>query len=115
MEERLYTRDVSFDADPEEDHDNAAFVPARTLEDRRYDPSRLVEQSDGALNREERVQAALSQLDERSRAVVRARWLDEPKATLQDLAKTLKVSAERVRQIETAAFKKLAAVLKNNA
>ena len=55
----------------------------------------------------ERVAHAMTQLDERSRAILRARWMDEPKATLHDLADEYGVSAERIRQIEANALKKL--------
>jgi RNA polymerase sigma-32 factor len=55
----------------------------------------------------ERVAHAMTQLDERSRAILRARWMDETKATLHELADQYGVSAERIRQIEASAIKKL--------
>ena len=55
--------------------------------------------------------AALAGLDERSRAILQARWLDEEKATLHQLAKRFGVSAERIRQLEKNAMRKLQQVL----
>ena len=62
------------------------------------------------------LQHALSELDSRSRSVVEARWLNDNKSeTLNELASKFKVSAERIRQIEKNAFKKIRALMISNA
>jgi RNA polymerase sigma-32 factor len=71
------------------------------------EPSSQLEQADAAHNEREQLYAALEQLDERSRTILQARWLSEQKSTLHELAGQYGVSAERIRQIEKAAMKKL--------
>ncbi|MGH8503648.1 MAG: RNA polymerase sigma factor RpoH [Gammaproteobacteria bacterium] len=108
MEGRLSNYDVGFDADPDDDG-NTYVAPAAYLEDRRADPAELVERSDWDAHHSERLHDALSRLDERSRDILRKRWLAENKTTLTELAETYQVSAERIRQLETNAIKKLRA------
>ncbi|WP_353571589.1 RNA polymerase sigma factor RpoH [Candidatus Albibeggiatoa sp. nov. BB20] len=105
MEQRLTRQDVAFDAPDDNDEDN--YSPATYLEDSRYDPAQLIEADDWEQNQQSLLQSAFSQLDERSQDIVQQRWLNEKKVTLHDLADKYKVSAERIRQIETAAMKKL--------
>jgi RNA polymerase sigma-32 factor len=79
------------------------------LEDQRHDPARLVEDLDWQDNSEGRLKLALQDLDERSRDIVMRRWLADDKATLHELADEYGVSAERIRQLEKSAMKKLRA------
>ena len=107
MEQRLSARDLSFDPAPDTDEDEAGVSPSLYLPSPASDPAAIIEQDqwDGAVAGS--LAAALETLDERSRTVIRARWLAEDKKTLQDLADDYGVSAERIRQIESAAMRKL--------
>ncbi len=111
MEQRLSARDLSFDPAPDADDDDGIVSPSLFLPSAESDPATAVEQEqwDGAVA--ESLAAAIGTLDERSRAVVRARWLAEEKRTLQELADEYGVSAERIRQIESVALKKLRAAM----
>ena len=104
MEQRLSGRDMSFDPDPEDDE---LFAPAAYLPSPNSDPAQVVERSDSATDKHERLDAALAQLDERSRMILARRWLTDDKATLHELAAEYHVSAERIRQIEASAIAKL--------
>jgi RNA polymerase sigma-32 factor len=107
MERRLSARDLSFDPAPDADDEDGIASPSLYLPSSETDPATQVEEAqwNGAVA--ESLTAAIGQLDERSRAVMKARWLAEEKRTLQDLADEYGVSAERIRQIESAALKKL--------
>ncbi len=108
MERRLSSRDVSYDPAPEaEDDENASYSPAAYLPAADADPAIAVENAEWDDDVSDRVAFAMTQLDERSRAILQARWMHEPKATLHDLADRFGVSAERIRQIEANAIKKL--------
>ena len=111
MERRLSARDLSFDPAPDADDEDGIASPSLYLPSREIDPATQVEnaQWDGAVAAS--LTSALGKLDERSRAVVKARWLAEEKRTLQELANEYGVSAERIRQIESAAIKKLRAAM----
>jgi RNA polymerase sigma-32 factor len=111
MEARLANHDVAFDASADEDDDSAPMAPAAYLADTRMEPAALLEADDTESDQRERLYAALEGLDERSRDILAQRWLAEQKATLHDLADQYGVSAERIRQIEKAAMKKLQGVL----
>ena len=107
MEARLGGADVSFNATPEDNEDGGSFMPEDYLA-ASDDPSSDLEREDWNERRETRMHAALSQLDERSRDILQRRWLnDGDKAGLQELGDEYGVSAERIRQIEAAAMKKL--------
>lgn len=106
MESRLSNYDVAFDAPVNEDEENV-FSPAAYLSDQRADPARQLETDDTQTQHLQLMKASLQDLDERSRDIIQRRWLDEDKATLHDLADVYNVSAERVRQIEQNAIKKL--------
>jgi RNA polymerase sigma-32 factor len=110
MEARLNGMDVAFDA-PVEDSDDARPAPVAFLVDQNnVDPFDAMEiQQSDAVNLEV-MHEGLEQLDERSRDIVTRRWLAEPKATLHELAAEYSVSAERIRQIEANAFKKMRAL-----
>jgi len=108
MEGRLSSRDVAFDAPIDtSDDDDAWQAPQYYLEDQRYDPAIEVESSEYQENSEAALHSALSDLDERSRDILAQRWLAEEKATLHELADKYGVSAERIRQLEQNAMKKL--------
>ena len=106
MERRLTARDAIFDPAPDADADHA-FTPAAYLPSPEADPASLVEKADWTDDASERMAAALTTLDERSRNIVESRWLSERKQTLHELAAEYGVSAERIRQIEANAMKKL--------
>ncbi len=108
MESRLSGQDLGFDPLIESDEDEEQTrAPAAYLEDRRFDPGELVEDEDWGSHRDEALHQALGQLDERSRRILRGRWLEEERETLQELADRYGVSAERIRQLEKNALGKL--------
>ncbi len=106
MEARLNAHDASYDPCPV-DSDDDSFTPAAYLEDQRPDPAKALEESQWQAHNEQQLKTALSQLDERSLDILHSRWLAEEKATLHDLADKYGVSAERIRQLENNAIKKL--------
>ncbi len=109
MERRLAQPDTSFDLPTHDDDDENQFSPSAYLTGpEQSDPSLHLEQADYSDHQEQRLNYALSTLDERSQDILRQRWLnDEGKATLHTLADVYQVSAERIRQIENNALKKL--------
>ena len=112
MEGRLSAYDAAFDAGADDDDEAAYTSPANYLEDRRYDPSVMLEDADWRENSVSGLEFALEKLDDRSRDILQQRWLDdENKVTLHDLADKYGVSAERIRQLEKNAMKKLRATL----
>ncbi len=113
MESRLSAHDMSFDpyADSDEEHGTRSVAPAAYLPDNRYDPARTLEADDWEGNNAQQLEQALATLDPRSREILGSRWLSDNKATLQELADRYQVSAERIRQLEANAMKKLKAVL----
>jgi len=106
MESRLANQDLSFDGDDSDD-DDAPSAPATYLPDMRMEPATALEREDTASDRRERLLSALEGLDDRSKTILQARWLTEKKQTLHELAQQFGVSAERIRQIEKNAMKKL--------
>jgi RNA polymerase sigma-32 factor len=105
MESRLGGADVSFSATPEDGEES--FVPEDYLADR-ADQFAAIEEAEWQDAREERMKTALATLDDRSRDILQRRWLaEDSKAGLQELGDEYGVSAERIRQIEVAAMKKL--------
>jgi len=111
MESRLSGQDVTFDLSADDDDESRSLAPAAYLQDSRMDPAVMLESSDWQANRLDALQGALEQLDERSRDILAQRWLTDDKSTLQTLADRYQVSAERIRQLENNAMKKLKAVL----
>jgi len=111
MESRLSSHDLTYDAPVGADDDEAWQAPQYYLEDQGADPALAVESSEWQQSSEERLHLALADLDERSRDILARRWLAEEKATLHELAAEYGVSAERIRQLEGNAMKKLRAVL----
>jgi len=106
MERRLSARDAIFDPTPDAD-DERSFGPAAYLPSPNSDPAMLVENSDWHEDAAGRMAEALTTLDERSRHILETRWLAENKPTLHELADEYGISAERIRQIEVNAIKKL--------
>jgi len=106
MEKRLHSRDAIFDPTPDMD-DDRNFTPAAYLPSPQADPATLVEKADFQADATERMRAALDILDDRSRRILEARWLAETKMTLHQLADEYGISAERIRQLEVNAIKKL--------
>jgi len=107
MEGRLASRDIAFDAPADTDEEESWHAPQHFLSDGQMDPSQLAEAEDFAESSAAQLQVALIDLDERSRDILERRWLVEDKATLHELAAEYGVSAERIRQLETNALKKL--------
>jgi RNA polymerase sigma-32 factor len=106
MESRLSGRDIGFE--PVTDDEDAKPAPAAFLIDEGADPYENVSDADDSDNRMQALSDALVQLDARSRDIIQRRWLDDDnKATLQDLADEYGVSAERIRQVEANAMKKM--------
>jgi RNA polymerase sigma-32 factor len=108
MESRLSGRDIGFEAPVDADED-ARPAPEAFLIDEGADPYDNVADADQADNEQETLSGALARLDARSRDIIQRRWLDQDKATLQDLADEYGVSAERIRQVEANAMKKMRA------
>ena len=106
MEKRLSGLDIGFDG-PDDNDENISPAPANYLEDNSLEPSQLIEQSNWSENQETRLYSALKDLDERSRDILQQRWLTDNKATLHQLADKYDISAERIRQLENNAIKKL--------
>ena len=108
MESRLSGKDIGFDAPAGKSNDNELHVaPAGYLPDQRFDPARQIEAADTDRYEHQQLAAGLATLDDRSRDILQARWMSEDKATLHELAQRYSVSAERIRQIEAQAIKKL--------
>jgi RNA polymerase sigma-32 factor len=106
MEKRLHSRDAIFDPAPYAD-DERNFTPAAYLPSPDADPATLVEATDWNNDATARMASALKILDDRSRRILEKRWLTEKKMTLHELAAEYGISAERIRQLETNAIKKL--------
>lgn len=106
MEQRLSARDMSFDPTPESDEDET-YSPAMYLPASNADPAVEVENEEWEEDSTERLELALEKLDERSRSILKRRWMTEDKATLHELADEYGISAERVRQVESNAISKL--------
>lgn len=108
MEGRLSSYDTSFDAPTDSDDEDAWQAPAYYLEDKRNDPARLLEDENWEDANVRDLGNAMELLDDRSKDILERRWLNEDnKATLHELADEYGVSAERIRQIEQAAMKKM--------
>lgn len=107
MEKRLGAHDVSFDLPSGYEDDDHAYSPSQYLVTDVADPADTLEEEQWQSYTRERFHDALAELDERSQDILKSRWLVETKATLQDLADKYGVSAERIRQLENAAVKKL--------
>jgi len=107
MESRLGGYDVAFNGPPASDDDEFTPSPENYLGDSRHDPARALSDAGEADLRSAQLKKSLQSLDPRSREIITSRWLAEDKATLHDLARKYQVSAERIRQIEQQAMKKM--------
>ena len=110
MEKRLHSRDAIFDPAPDADDDNN-FTPAAYLPAPDSDPASQVEAADFNEDATTRMASAMNILDDRSRHIIEARWLTDDKQTLHELAQQFGVSAERIRQLEANALRKMRASL----
>ena len=112
MESRLSGQDIGFDLTADNDDDNSYVAPVAFLESELQDPGMEAESEDYRDHNDTLLYAGLDELDERSREIIRCRWLQEDnKATLQELADRYGVSAERIRQLEANALKKMRATI----
>lgn len=111
MENRLNNQDIGFSAGS--DDDDSAYVPENLLVSGTPSPEVMLESNDSEQHNSLHLRKALNQLDNRSKAVVSRRWLDNDgsKATLHELAQEYGVSAERIRQIEKNAFNSIKSAL----
>ena len=109
MESRMAAQDMTFDPTPDDEpRDGAAMAPMLYLQDKSSDFAESIEEDNWDKDATDKLSYAMEGLDERSQDIIRARWLDDDnKSTLQELADKYGVSAERVRQLEKNAMKKL--------
>jgi RNA polymerase sigma-32 factor len=108
MESRLTGQDVGFDM-PTDDEESTYMAPAAYLEGLSASPDEAAEAEDWEQHHRNLLFDGIENLDDRSRDIIQSRWLMDPKTTLQELADKYDVSAERIRQLEAAALKKLKA------
>ncbi len=108
MEKRLFSSDIAFDLNPASS-DDEGYAPSEWLSSRELDPSQQAEKDDYDQHNQEQLYHALEQLDDRSKDILQQRWMndEEQKPTLMELAEKYSVSAERIRQIEVQAMKRL--------
>jgi RNA polymerase sigma-32 factor len=106
MEARMSSQDQAFDLTNDDD-ESGSFAPVQFLEDKSADVESDVVNANWDSNTADKLYSALKTLDDRSQFIIQTRWLSDDKITLQDLADKYQVSAERVRQIEKNAMKKL--------
>ena len=111
MENRLSSNDASFDAPVVSDNDDEMMSPSQYIEDKTYDPEIIVSKAEADDLNHNELSDALKMLDDRSKDILQRRYLADSKATLHDLADEYGVSAERIRQIENGALKKLKALM----
>ncbi|ADE15292.1 RNA polymerase sigma factor RpoH [Nitrosococcus halophilus Nc 4] len=111
MEARLSSQDTPFEGPNAENSEDDIPAPIAYLFDPTTDPARQMERLDQENHYGQRLQQALEALDPRSRAIIHRRWLQESKSTLHELAAEYQISAERIRQLENNAIKKLRSML----
>lgn len=111
MEKRLDSRDMAFDMPTDDSADESYAAPVNYLQQHGTDPAVLLENEDWGGHEQKLLSEALSELDERSLDILSSRWLADKKATLHELAERYSVSAERIRQLEQNAMKKLRAAV----
>ena len=107
METRLDGKDMAFDLPETDSNEEAHTAPISYLQQHNADPALLLENADWKGHKESLLSDAMQDLDERSQDIVASRWLTEKKLTLHELAERYNVSAERIRQLEKNAMKKL--------
>jgi RNA polymerase sigma-32 factor len=111
MEQRLSASDTPLEAPLDGEEEESRTAPVAYLQDMRFDPAARVEQDEWDRHSTTRLRSALTTLDARSRDILEQRWLSGDRATLHDLASRYNVSAERIRQLEANAMRKVRAVL----
>jgi RNA polymerase sigma-32 factor len=111
MEKRLGSPDMSFDMPVDEAAEESYTAPANYLQQHAADPSVLLENADWEGHGQDLLAVAMAKLDKRSLDILSSRWLADKKATLHELAERYNVSAERIRQLEQNALKKLKATV----
>jgi RNA polymerase sigma-32 factor len=111
MEERMSGQDTAFDGYDADDDSDFKPAPAGYLQDMSMEPAAQLEADNWEEHNNTRLSDALSDLDDRSRDILQSRWLSEKKATLHELADKYGISAERIRQLEANAMKKMKGVL----
>ena len=111
MENRLSSNDASFDAPVVSENDDEVMSPSQYIEDHTYDPEIIVAKAEADDLNHSDLSQALKMLDDRSKDILQRRYLADDKATLHDLADEYGVSAERIRQIENGALKKLKSLM----
>lgn len=111
MESRLSGQDISFDPVPhgESSGDCDSIAPVTYVEESAADPADVLEQQDWEEQTNTLLAEAMNRLDPRSRDILQRRWLDDEKPTLHELAAEYNISAERIRQLEGNALRKLRA------
>ncbi len=107
MEKRLSGTDMPFDPLVDSDDDEASYSPSQYLEDEDADPADIFAKESLDETNTSQLYEAINQLDDRSRDILQDRWLADEKLTLHELAEKYDISAERVRQIEKNAMKKV--------
>ncbi|GLX78454.1 RNA polymerase sigma factor RpoH [Thalassotalea insulae] len=109
MESRMTSQDQTFEisSDDDDSGQGMSFAPAQYLEDKQSDIAEQVEESNWEDHANQRLANALVALDDRSQDIIKTRWLNDDKSTLQELADKYQISAERVRQLEKNALNKL--------
>mgnify|MGYP001039895156 CR=1 FL=1 len=112
MESRMSAQDMAFDMSSDDDSESHAVAPVLYLQDKSSNFADGIEDDNWEEQAANKLTFAMEGLDERSQDIIRARWLDDDnKSTLQELADRYGVSAERVRQLEKNAMKKLRAAI----
>jgi len=111
MEARLTYQDNTFDAPDNEDDEKAIPSPSSYIESKEVEPEQALIDHDSSSRHSQNLRNAMASLDERSKDIVTKRWLSDEKTTLQQLANEYSVSAERIRQLENNAMKKLKHVM----
>ncbi len=107
MEKRMSGMDITFDPSVDDEGNERSFAPSSYLHDDRSNPAQALESHDLLEDHQEKLRNCMLDLDDRSQAIIKRRWLDEDKPTLHDIASEYGVSAERIRQIESSAILKL--------
>lgn len=107
MEGRMSNYDMAFDAATDADDDVAYRSPAYYLQDTSSDMAASIEAEEWEENKNDSLYLAMDGLDERSKDIIKSRWLSDEKATLHELAAKYNVSAERIRQLEKNAMEKV--------
>ena len=107
MEKRLSGTDMPFDPLVDSDDDEASYSPSQYLEDEDANPADIFAKESLDETNTSQLYEAINKLDDRSRDILQDRWLADEKLTLHELAEKYDISAERVRQIEKNAMKKV--------